>query len=224
VIIEFLVNPNPNEERNNSLIKKIKELFLVLIFFFLFISIVGFFEAFIEIFVEKYHNISIRELIIADDYNFTKDEFSLFILLLFPFLEEIAFRFSLVLKKNYIIISLIGFSLLFLFNSKIILFTLILLCFILYIFRNKWENNLIKFLYSNYKIYYYTSALIFSGLHITNFINIIPKELYYLSPIYVLPQFIFGLFAGYIRIKNGFIFAIIFHFIFNLPFIIKNYL
>jgi hypothetical protein len=68
---------------------------------------------------------------------------------------------------------------------------------------------------NNSGLIYYLSAMIFAIMHF-NFLKHQPAE-YIHIPIMVLPQFILGLCFGYIRIKYGFIYAIIIHFINNLP-------
>jgi hypothetical protein len=68
---------------------------------------------------------------------------------------------------------------------------------------------------NNFGLIYYLSALIFAIMHFS-FLSHQPSE-YIHIPIMVLPQFILGLCLGYIRVRYGLPYAIIIHFINNLP-------
>jgi len=65
--------------------------------------------------------------------------------------------------------------------------------------------------YFNYILY--ASILLFAGVHITNFD--LPKEIYYIAPLLVLPQLILGAFLSYVRVKLGLIWSIGLHASYN---------
>jgi hypothetical protein len=80
------------------------------------------------------------------------------------------------------------------------------------LFYNKWIENVWN---NNLGLIYYLSAVLFAIAHY-NFSKHPPSEFIYI-PIVVLPQFLMGLCFGYIRVKYGLLYAIIIHFINNLP-------
>ena len=69
----------------------------------------------------------------------------------------------------------------------------------------------------NYGYIFYLSAIVFALIHITNFGSNNP--IFYLIPILVLPQFIIGLFIGYLRVHYNFMLGYLFHAIHNAIFI-----
>jgi hypothetical protein len=77
----------------------------------------------------------------------------------------------------------------------------------------KSTENRFKSLWDRYFAFvFYSVALIFAFIHSVNFLNIN----YFLLPILVLPQFIIGLLIGYLRIRLGFIWGYMLHFLNNL--------
>ncbi|AUC81954.1 CPBP family intramembrane glutamic endopeptidase [Lacinutrix sp. Bg11-31] len=64
-----------------------------------------------------------------------------------------------------------------------------------------------------FKYIYYGFALLFGIIHITNYE--ISTTILIISPILISPQITLGLILGYTRIKLGFIYAILFHMLFN---------
>lgn len=73
-----------------------------------------------------------------------------------------------------------------------------------------------------FKYIFYTFAILFGYIHITNFE--ITTNVILLSPILVLPQIILGLILGYLRVKIGLVYAMLLHALYNgvltLPFIL----
>lgn len=112
--------------------------------------------------------------------------------IIIPFIEEIIFRFLLRFKRNYfiqIIISLFP-------QTKTP-------------FLNFWNK---KFGYI-----FYLSAIVFAFIHITNYDS--NDNIIYLIPILVLPQFIMGLFLGYLRVRYNFMLGYFMHALHNAIFI-----
>ena len=73
----------------------------------------------------------------------------------------------------------------------------------------KWRSLGPEGLYNRiFPMIFYLSAVIFAFVHIYNFQGDIP---WYYTPILVFPQFFLALFLGYVRIRNGIVYAILFH-------------
>ncbi len=125
------------------------------------------------------------------DYNdIFFDKSFIFILVLagiiVPIIEEFIFRFPLKYQRNYV------------FRA------------IDYLFKNKGKMFWNKY----FKFIFYSFAMVFALVHITNYNNnsII---FFLLIPIIILSQFIGGLTLGYTRIKLGLIWSILQHSLFN---------
>ena len=155
----------------------------------------------------------------------------LYVVLLGPFLEEMLFRLPLSLEKIGIGVSfaLITYRL----SVEHILTELeydnpywyvklaIALCVFLFtikFFPSSWLTTIKE----NYlpHAFYFISA-VFALVHIANFA---PYNLHvmFFYPIFILPQFLMGLFIGYTRIKYGFIYGVVLHGLINLPFAILH--
>ena len=112
--------------------------------------------------------------------------------IIIPFVEEIVFRLFLKFKRNYplqIIISLFPHS----------------------------KSSILHLWTKNFRYLFYLSALAFALIHITNFGSI--GKIIYLIPILVLPQFIAGLFLGYLRVRYNFMIGYLLHAVHNAIFI-----
>lgn len=223
MIIDFLFSPSSNISKNNSLSSKIRELFFAIPSFLVLLCVAGFIEIFVDLFVKSNYNFSIKDVIITSMNDFTKEKDSLFIFFLFPILEEFTFRLPLLLKKNYIFISISSFLLFFAFADLAVSICIFFIILFLFFSRKHWEYYIINLFSKHYKKYFYFMSIFFGALHILNFSEYTPNNLLFIAPLYVLPQFIMGLFLGYIRLKNGIIFSIIAHFLFNAPYIFKHY-
>ncbi len=143
-------------------------------------------------------------------------------ILLAPLIEETLFRLIYVFNKRnlgIIILTSAGLIVFFLFRdniSKLIVFGSIALisCFLLLFFRRSSD-----FFNSHFRFFFYSIALVFTILHIFNF-NGITGPMTFLFLLFVLPQFVLGIILGYIRVTYGFIYAVLFHAIVNLPVLI----
>jgi hypothetical protein len=124
-----------------------------------------------------------------------------------PILEETVFRYHLSLSKSTVLVSL--------------------LVSLLLIGEYRWINGLISgylvfilvMLQFNQKVsftaVYYSSALLFALIHMSNFSNFDFKSLFYLVPVLVFVQFLLGLIMGYLRVAYGFWYAVLFHALYN---------
>lgn len=151
----------------------------------------------------------------------------LFLLLggvIFPFIEEVAFRLSLKFNPKYFALTsgVLTFYILtkLIFNTKmsvidesfvIRIVTSILIGVIVYPIVNieRFKEKLAVFWKSHFRSIYYISCLIFAWIHITmyevNLINIL------LLPILTLPQLLDAITLGYIRVSFGFKYPLFFH-------------
>ena len=120
----------------------------------------------------------------------------LFVLLI-PFIEELIFRLYLRLPQNIPLQSLIVIASFTGQKNKEKLKTFI---------KQRWRTY--------YKIIFYAAAFIFALVHITNFEH--SAALLVFTPLLVAPQFIVGLFIGYLRVKYGFIWGFYLHALHNL--------
>lgn len=146
------------------------------------------------------------------------------IVIIIPFIEELIFRLPLNLKKSGIAISISVLYLRFSGNflthvldlrkmeDLVKIFISLLIFFLLMNLLNQKKLDLIKDKY--FKQYFYFIAISFGLIHIINF-HQINYFLFFLYPIYVLPQFFMGLFIGNIRIKYGFIWGWALHALIN---------
>jgi len=145
------------------------------------------------------------------------------LVLFIPLIEEAFFRFPLKYRRLTInllvpiILTIIVVYALDIRNSlvKIFISVLCLTILILFVIKNKNVNTLLKRLWSeNFNYVFYISTLLFALLHLTNYEY--STELFFLAPILILPQFFGGLLIGYLRIKSGFVWGLVFHMISNL--------
>jgi hypothetical protein len=152
-----------------------------------------------------------------------------------PFTEEIAFR--LYLKFSALNISasisvLLNIIISAVTNTKVFQFNLfslykIIFClsvfFILkYLINRNWNKVEIIFI-KNFNYIFYTSAIIFSLLHLQNleFNNSIQ---YFYIPILIFPQFFLGLILGYLRFEKGFAYSFLAHILINTPIVLLSIL
>jgi hypothetical protein len=145
-----------------------------------------------------------------------------------PIVEECMFRLSLSFKKRDIILSvavILGVIIYNFFDNNYIILSIIVLfgLFGLYLVAQLKQDvfNKMKDLCGKYILYF--SILLFTIAHLTNFgnfeINLLPIYL-----LLLLPTFLAGFIATFIRLKISFIFAILFHSLINtsLLFLVAN--
>jgi len=146
------------------------------------------------------------------------------ICLLGPLIEEGIFRLWLSFDKRHIAISIsilcyvaMGNKWPINFHTYQIYLEIILAGFI-FLISNKvleYKNGLIiHFFQSNTSKIYIMSILLFGLVHISNF-KPIHYNLFYIYPIFVIPQIIMGYFLTNLRVKSGFIWAVLLHILIN---------
>jgi uncharacterized protein len=147
-------------------------------------------------------------------------------LMLGPIIEEFLFRFLLIPRHiNIVIFTCFSFCLAMislLKGSNIYLIIFLTLGFISFLFclNTTYLRKAQKFLLNHYCFYFYLSCILFGFYHITNYIPVNYK-LILVMPIIVFPQMVIGVFLGYIRMKFGILYSILFHSITNvLPILI----
>ncbi len=149
-----------------------------------------------------------------------------------PMLEELLFRLSLKLNEKYmqinVVLTVTGLVYILVFTIRVYLIQIslvvveIILLSIYFNSKELFNKYIIKIWDRKFIWVFYISAATFGMLHISNYS---PRLItFLLMPILVLPQFIVGLFCGYIRIRLGFMWGYVFHashnFVFIIPFLI----
>jgi hypothetical protein len=86
-------------------------------------------------------------------------------------------------------------------------------CFYVIVSNEKINSGLKVFWHQKFKWICWFSCLAFAFVHITNF-NITPVNLL-LMPLLTLPQLFLGIGAAYMRIKYGFMYAVLLHALYN---------
>lgn len=222
--------------KNNSFQEKTKAFFISILFLIIVILIWSFFLKVIDnIHIKKYS----FSLVESFKYQQTNRIFSqnfylniIRVILVAPVLEELAYRLLLNLKKNTFILSLATFSAIYVGDNILSLnpysygtwskFSAILFIFLFgYLFVTQSFLNKIKNHFFN--AFFYSLALLFALDHISLYITNLPSNLLVLAPLFVLPQFFLAITASYLRLKNGIIWAILIHILFNTP-IVLNYI
>lgn len=88
---------------------------------------------------------------------------------------------------------------------------------LVYFTLERMKASIEKFWIKNFRWLYYSSVLLFGAVHISNF-SFAEIDLW-VWPILILPQLISGFFYGYVRVKHGFVYGVLMHFLHNLSLI-----
>jgi membrane protease YdiL (CAAX protease family) len=138
-----------------------------------------------------------------------------------PIIEEIMFRLFL-RPTNKNLLGLIIFCGLLFINSVIkhktifLILSLLVLIVLIYSVSNKSRRRQLQLIVlKHFKILFYLSCLLFGFVHIFNF-SYFSFILFVLSPIFLIPKIIAGAILGYVRLKYGIVYSILFHFLINL--------
>ncbi len=78
--------------------------------------------------------------------------------------------------------------------------------------ENQFNIQIASWWETHFYIPFWLLTICFALLHLTNFKNDFPL---YVAPFLVLPQFVLGVMLGYIRVGFGFVFAVLFHALYN---------
>lgn len=141
-------------------------------------------------------------------------------IILVPTIEEVLFRLWLKpLYINYLLLLAILVCVLVLSLLKKQFWftgiTSILIVALTFLLKKKNFKSIQRFVLKYFKYLYFLSALIFGLVHLFNIDHFSIVTLV-VSPILILPQFVSGLFLGYIRMKFGIFYSILFHSLMNL--------
>ena len=149
------------------------------------------------------------------------------IMLLAPLIEELGFRLSLIVSRFTVSISLgiqIGIISQIVFNLDyhilIRFFLMFLFAGIVYLILNKQIISLIK---KYHRQYIYYNILFFGFLHITNY-ELSTTIHYFLIPILVFQNVVFGAYISFLRMTYGFKIAVLMHLFHNTFFGLVCYL
>jgi len=142
-----------------------------------------------------------------------------------PLVEELIFRLPLVPKKYFVFVS--GVLILYIslggktyntvfFHSylKIIIFIILSLS-LYFIISNISFAKTRDFIHKHYRTYFYLLTLSFGLLHIFN-ADTIQWRIFYLYPLFVLPQIILGFAIAYLRNTLHFVYGLALHILVNL--------
>lgn len=222
-----------NREKESFSIK-ITNLFICLLFLFIILVAWGIFLQLIDFFCLRYYDFSFLNKLqgYKTDIIFKNPDYNgvFLAVIMGPILEELTYRFSLDLKKSTVIVSLImlcfigiGDNIFYMdfsnFGTWFKFLAIIGVIFGGYFFITQQILDKIKIDY--YAFYFYGFALLFAYDHISIYLKILPNILLVFLPLFVLPQFFLAIFTSYLRLKNGLIWAILLHSLFNLPITIK---
>jgi len=140
-------------------------------------------------------------------------------IILAPIYEEILFRSLLKFKRINIflfittLIGLITFSILKSHAVAIVILSLILMSFLVILISIK-RTHIESFISSKFKYFFYPTIFIFGIIHAFNFTGN-PYAILAFSLILGSPQLVLGAILGYIRMKHGLFYSILFHMIIN---------
>jgi len=138
--------------------------------------------------------------------------------ILAPLLEETIFRLFLRFHTLTLFASILAGALFFIPRNEGVslwivsgVFAFIFLGLVgLYLQPEHATKVLKKFWEQHFWVLYYASVLIFGLAHISNY-NLPVWKLTLLAPILVLPQILLGFILGYLRIRFGFVYAVLLH-------------
>jgi hypothetical protein len=139
-----------------------------------------------------------------------------------PIVEELAFRLHLRsnnLKFSFGFISLIILLVLAFFNLKfsdnywICFIFLLSLSPLLFVLLNQYNLSIERIIVNNFKSVFYTTIVLFALIHLRNY-ELHDTSLFVMF-LLITPQIIAGFFLGFIRMRLGFVYSIVFHSLHN---------
>ncbi|MDR0573671.1 MAG: hypothetical protein LBG96_06505 [Tannerella sp.] len=142
-----------------------------------------------------------------------------------PLIEELIFRLPLVPKKYFVFVSGIlflyislggkSYNTIFFHNCLKVTIFIILSLWLYFIISNITFAKISDFIHKHYRTYFYFLTLSFGLLHIFN-ADTIQWQIFYLYPLYVLPQIILGFAIAYLRNTLHFVYGLALHILVNL--------
>lgn len=179
--IRYPYEPSLQEIEKSNIVQKTKRLFQVLLLDLLcMLPLVGVMGLFEQMEIVNLNDHALKEMM----EHYPVWAIALFVIVVGPLLEELIFRLHLNRRWNLIA----GLAEWFTIASKRVLREEAAA-----LVKEKWDRY--------YSMFFYLNAAAFALIHMTNFQAIdVPL---WVIPFIVLPQFIAGLYFGYIRVKNG---------------------
>lgn len=211
---QFLVLPRYNIDRSEGILKNVSEvLILFVVVFFLTIILIGPLMSLLDISEMDHAMETLMETM-------PSWKLALMAIVAAPVIEELIFRFpikypfvmeilvifflgmvtQLVLGSINSTLSLVGVSVVVLYRLSILFGSL----------TN--ENQSLKYkenYHKHFPIYFYGVAGFFAYVHVFNFS--LGGDQWWMTPILVLPQLVLALLLGFVRMKYGFVYAILVH-------------
>jgi len=219
--------------KRDEQVNSVKEFFQCYLLCMLLILVAGIFLALVdkEILIKNF-DFSIRQQLGSRISSFySPGQYVLLVLFVGPIIEEMIFRLPLSLKKWHIAVSLFFISY-YLFGGKLLindasaiesLWKLSLAMLISVIFGFGCPDRVLVYLKQiDFRYYFYISAIAFALFHINSY-KPLNGEVAFFYPLYVIPQFIMGIFLGFIRLRFSFLHSIMFHSMINLPTVLLNF-
>jgi hypothetical protein len=183
----------------------IKSIFLVLFLKLLFVVLINTFS-----------NLNLNENVVSQPRTIVK---ILFVCLLGPIIEELAFRLPLSTNKNYLLLSIPFITfLIFIYLKKkssidvslIFSFLIIIVLFCMVIKLNFFKDNIF--------ILTHILTLLFAIMHWNNTKNLTEVNYFFRFILFIIPMLISGYFLAFLRLKYGLWWSIVTHCIHNLIF------
>ncbi len=144
------------------------------------------------------------------------------LVLLAPVLEETLFRFLLKPTHKNIIYYFIILSFPLVINlikgkyHHALIIVFLALIPLMLLLKRSYLKKVQKYFLKHFALFFYLSCLAFGLLHVTNF-HPFSYMLLLLAPLLVLPQLFLGTVLGFVRMKYGIVYSILFHILMNLP-------
>jgi len=225
VLYSFFKNPVYQLKQDNSFSQSLKELFVVLGYAMLALFINYVFVSLTDLLIKSTAGFSFLEAINHVQKLASGEKKVIFFLVFAPIVEELIFRLPLKISKQNIFIAMIAAYSLFYLSHKslttiitlreLFRFSVFVTVSFAVVFSLK-EQFLSRLLNKYFGVYFYSLTVVFGLLHVANFLSLVPENLIFIAPLFALHQVIVGFFLGYLRIKNGLIWCILLHFMFNL--------
>jgi len=149
-------------------------------------------------------------------FHFTLYQKVLFGIVLAPIYEEILCRVLLVFNRKNLAVFVACCAIFFVYffvksNPRFIIFSgLIAFSSVVYLYFDRCY----AFISNHYRLFFYFTAILFGLLHIFNFTGVTYYNLVF-TPLLVLPQLFMGLILGYLRVRYGFRYGVLFHAVVN---------
>lgn len=225
LVYNFFKNPDSSPAKDQSVGFKIKWLFFLLVLELPLMFIAGQMQQFL-----------FKNGLVSSEGHLAKEFMhgnspllivALMIVIL-PFIEELIFRLPLRFKRAYLIpfiitcISFMGYNFLKIMGTHILIAIFISIFSTVVIFLALYNHRISErfehIWSSNYRAVFYAVASLFALYHLTNFKFSISLLIF--APIVVLPQFIGGLFMGFLRVKQGLLWGFFLHALHNAFFVL----